>query len=179
MEAFGKTDYLPPTMMKRTFLIRRPLMAAVVAAGLLVSVNASAHGLNCVQFVQQASRLPLHGDAWQWWDAAAADQLGRGSAPKPGSVMVFSKTHLLQHGHVALVRAVKNSRSILVDHANWSPIQGHRGQIERSVEVVDVSPNNDWSRVRVWYHPTGEIGQTVYPVKGFVYPGRTLPHHGH
>jgi len=102
-----------------------------------------------------------------------------GKAPRAGAVMVFSKTGLLRHGHVALVRDVKDSRTILIDHANWSPIQGHRGQVERAVKVVDVSPANDWSKVRVWYHPTAEVGQTVYPVNGFVYLNSHLPpvHH--
>jgi surface antigen len=156
--------------------LRRAFSAALVAASLVCAAGtAHAQSLNCVQFVQQATSMGLHGDAYRWWDAANG-QYGRGRQPKSGAVIVFSKTGLLPHGHVALVRNQRDKRTIIVDHANWSPINGHRGQVERAVKIIDVSKANDWSRVRVWYEPTGEIGQTVYPVKGFVYPAR-LHHH--
>jgi len=59
---------------------------------------------------------------------------------------------------------------VLLTHANWSPIEGRRGQIERNVRAVDVSPANDWSEVRVWYDPIGDLGTTAWPVEGFIYP---------
>jgi hypothetical protein len=34
---------------------------------------------------------------------------------------------------------------------------------------VDVSAANDWSEVRVWYAPLGDLGTTVWPVEGFIY----------
>ncbi|MDR3438819.1 CHAP domain-containing protein [Telmatospirillum sp.] len=143
--------------------------AALVAASLICAAGtAHAQSLNCVQFVQRATTLGLHGDAYQWWDAANG-QYTRGRQPKTGAVIVFSKSGILPHGHVAVVRNQRDKRTIIVDHANWSPINGHRGQVEKAVKIVDVSKSNDWSRVRVWYHPTSDIGQTVYPVKGFVY----------
>jgi hypothetical protein len=164
-------------MMKITTTLRRSLLAVLVASGTLTAVTTSAEAMNCVQFMQHASQVSLHGDAYTWWDNANG-QYGRGGRPQPGAVMVFSKTGNLQHGHVAMVRSVRDNRTVLVDHANWSPIRGHRGQVERAVAIVDVSPHNDWSRVRVWYNPTAEIGQTVYPVKGFVYPKHpTTGHH--
>lgn len=164
-------------MTTRTAHKRNALLAALLFAGLFCTAgNAWAESLNCVQFVQRSSSVSLHGDAWQWWEHAAGEY-GRGQRPRPGAVMVFSKTGLLRHGHVAVVRSVRDQRTILVDHANWSPIHGHRGQVEQAVMVVDVSDANDWSRVRVWYHPTAEIGQTVYPIRGFVYPA-TPRHHG-
>ena len=46
------------------------------------------------------------------------------------------------------------------------------GQIEDDVKVVDVSPDNDWSAVRVWYAPLGQLGGTHWPVEGFIYPGK-------
>jgi surface antigen len=157
--------------------LRRTLKAAVVAASLICAAGtAHAQSVNCVQFVQRETSLGLHGDAYKWWDAANG-QLSRGNQPRSGAVMVFSKTGILPHGHVAVVRAMHDKRTIIVDHANWSPINGHRGQVEKAVKIIDVSKNNDWTRVRVWYHPTADIGQTVYPVKGFVYP-RTIHHHG-
>jgi hypothetical protein len=90
--------------------------------------------------------------------------------------MVFAKTHALPLGHVAMVRSVRDSRTILVDHANWSPIHGRRGRIERGAKIVDVSPANDWSRVRVWYQPVRDLGGGVYAVRGFVYPGSAAAH---
>ena len=78
-------------------------------------------------------------------------------------------------GHVATVTQVLGSREIAVTHANWSPINGTRGQIERDVLVRDVSLDNDWSRVRVWYAPLGDLGTTAWPVDGFIYPGSGTP----
>ena len=68
--------------------------------------------------------------------------------------------------------AVERWQDLLLDHANWSPIDGRRGQIERDVLAVDVSPANDWSAVRVWYHPLGALGRTEWPVEGFIYSDR-------
>ncbi|PKU23065.1 CHAP domain-containing protein [Telmatospirillum siberiense] len=156
--------------------LRHTFSAALVAASVLLAAGtAHAESLNCVQFVQQNTSLGLHGDAYRWWDAANG-QYGRGNQPKSGAVIVFSKTGILPHGHVAVVRHQADKRTIIVDHANWSPINGRRGQVEKAVKIIDVSKHNDWSRVRVWYEPTAEIGQTVYPVKGFVYPARAHPH---
>jgi hypothetical protein len=42
--------------------------------------------------------------------------------------------------------------------------------------VLDVSPANDWSEVRVWYEPIHNLGNTHWPVSGFIYndkPGKT------
>jgi hypothetical protein len=75
-------------------------------------------------------------------------------------------------GHVAAVAKVIDSRTVLLDHANWSPIDGRRGQIERGVKAVDVSPANDWSQVRVWYDPLQDLGTTAWPVAGFIYNQR-------
>ncbi|HVI51278.1 MAG TPA: CHAP domain-containing protein [Candidatus Sulfotelmatobacter sp.] len=131
---------------------------------------------NCVQYVQHATNVGLHGNAWEWWDNADG-LFPRGEAPKPGAIMVFSKTGNLPYGHVAVVRQVQNQRSILIDHANWSPIRGRRGQVEKAVRVIDVSDANDWSEVRVWYGPTQDIGSTVYPLNGFIYAHKDVQHH--
>lgn len=73
-------------------------------------------------------------------------------------------------GHVAVVSQIIDDRKILLDHANWSPINGRRGQIERRVAAIDVSKGGDWSRVKIWYAPIGALGKTAYPVNGFIYP---------
>ena len=50
-------------------------------------------------------------------------------------------------------------------------VYGRRGQIERDVRVVDVSDAGDWSLVRVWYAPIGDLGLRANPVQGFIYAG--------
>jgi len=158
----------------------RRLAIASVVAGLALGAPAFAgsESVNCVQFVKFASGVVLSGDAYEWWDSADG-RYGRGFQPKPGSVMVFEQSHRLPHGHVALVRRQLDSRTVLIDHANWSRFQGRKGRIEQGVRVVDVSPANDWSQVRVWYQEAADIGQSVYGVRGFVYlRGEATPQAG-
>jgi len=149
----------------------RRLLIATFTAGLLLGAPALARAelLNCVQFVKRVSPVALHGNAYEWWDAADG-RYGRGNQPAPGSVMVFAKSHHLPYGHVAVVQKQLDKRTILIDHANWSRFAGRRGHVERAVRVVDVSAHNDWSQVRVWYHSLADVGQTVYSLRGFVYP---------
>ena len=91
------------------------------------------------------------------------------SLPRVGAVMNFRPHANSQLGHVAAVTRIVDSRTVLVSHANWSPIDGRRGQIERDVRVIDTSPENDWSTVRVWYAPTAAMGSTDWPLYGFIY----------
>jgi surface antigen len=84
--------------------------------------------------------------------------------------MAFEPHGNMTLGHVAAVTGVLDSRTVLLTHANWSPIDGRRGQVERNVRAIDVSPGNDWSEVRVWYAPLGDLGTTAWPVAGFIYP---------
>jgi surface antigen len=63
--------------------------------------------------------------------------------------MAFRPHGKMVLGHVAAVSKVLDSRRVLLRHANWSPIAGKRGQVERDVLAMDVSPGNDWSQVRV------------------------------
>jgi hypothetical protein len=56
--------------------------------------------------------------------------------------------------------------------ANIIKTFSNRSQIERDVLVRDVSDANDWSRVRVWYVPIGDLGTTAWPVNGFIYSAR-------
>ncbi len=84
---------------------------------------------------------------------------------------MFKPGGALTRGHVAVVDHVLTDRIIQVTHANWSPVNGQRGQIENEVTVVDVSAPGDWSQVKVWFKPSGALGTTVYPTFGFVYRG--------
>lgn len=127
--------------------------------------------LQCVPYARERSGVRIYGDARTWWDQAAG-RYKRGNQPRPGAVMTFRPYGGMTLGHVAAVAKVIDSRTVLLDHANWSPIDGRRGQIERGVKAVDVSPANDWSQVRVWYDPLGDLGTTAWPVAGFIYNER-------
>jgi len=74
----------------------------------------------------------------------------------------------LHRGHVAVVTAVDSSREIRIDHANWLD----DGAIYRDDPVIDVSPDNDWSEVRVWNTRANQLGTRTYLVRGFIGPGR-------
>ncbi len=127
--------------------------------------------LQCVPYARAVSGIQIRGDAWTWWGQAEG-RYARGFAPKVGAVMAM-RPHGNSHlGHVAAVSRIIDDRTILIRHANWSPINGRRGQIEDNVRVIDVSPANDWSEVRVWYAPIQAVGGSVWPVEGFIYPGK-------
>jgi hypothetical protein len=70
---------------------------------------------------------------------------------------------------VAVVSQVLTDRIIQITHANWSPIEGSRGKIEKDVTLVDVSPQGDWSEVKVWYDPSRDLGGSTYETYGFIY----------
>jgi surface antigen len=124
--------------------------------------------LQCVPYARQVSGINIFGDAHTWWDQAEG-RYARGHKPKVGAVMAFRPHGNMRLGHVAAVSRILDSRTVLLRHANWSPIDGRRGQIENDVKAIDVSANNDWSEVRVWYAPLQEIGTTAWPVEGFIY----------
>jgi len=127
--------------------------------------------LQCVPYARQVSGIQIHGDARTWWDQAA-DKYARGTSPQVGAVMAFQPHGRMELGHVAAVSRIIDSRTVLLRHANWSVINGRRGQIENDVAAVDVSSDNDWSEVRVWYAPIQALGSTHWPVQGFIYPAR-------
>ena len=130
--------------------------------------------LQCVPYARQVSGIQIYGDAHSWWQLADG-KYAKGQRPAPGAVMAFKPYRSMQLGHVAAVSKVLDSRRVLLDHANWSPINGRKGQIERNVLAEDVSASNDWSEVRVWYDPIGDLGTTRYPVHGFIYPQGRAP----
>jgi surface antigen len=122
----------------------------------------------CVTFARAFSGLQIFGDAWTWW-ASAAGKYERGQQPEAGSVLVFQRHGSMSRGHVAVVSQVLTDRVVQLTHANWSPINGRRGQVEEEVTAVDVSPRGDWSKVKVWYGPLKDLGTTAYPTYGFIY----------
>ncbi len=150
-------------MMKR-------LTAAAVAASLgFFALNPAPAQADpywqCVTFARMFSGIQIFGDAWTWW-RQAVDKFRTGKAPETGSVLVFQPTGRMNKGHVAVVSDILTDRVIRVTHANWG---GSSGKVEEYVTVVDVSPEGNWSRVKVWYNPINALGTTVYPTYGFVY----------
>lgn len=127
--------------------------------------------LQCVPYARQVSGIAIYGDAHTWWNQAEG-RYARGTRPRVGAVMAFKPHGNSNLGHVAAISRIVDSRTVLVRHSNWSPINGRRGQIEDNVKVVDVSPANDWSEVRVWYAPIADLGGSHWPVQGFIYPAR-------
>lgn len=145
----------------------------VMAAGVMLAAPAAAGPWQCVTFARAFSGVQLFGDAATWWGQAAG-RYDQGSAPRAGAVLVFKPSGHMRVGHVATVSEIVSPREIKVTHANWSPIDGHRGQVETDVTVVDTSDAGDWSRVRVWYAPMGDLGRSDYPVYGFIYAAPPL-----
>jgi len=132
--------------------------------------RAAGHVIQCVAFAKTNSDVVLRGNAADWWYHAAG-VYARGSAPEAGSVLNFRATRRMPLGHVAVVKDVINSRKIIIDQSHWA----QRG-ISRNVEVVDVSPENDWSSVRVELNGRSGTFGSIYPTYGFIY-GR--PSNGH
>jgi len=122
--------------------------------------------IQCVQYVVANSAFRVRGNARDWWRNSAAIH-ARDNVPDPGSVLSFRSVKSMPLGHVALVTRVVSDREILIDHANWT-----RGAISRNHSVIDVSPRNDWTAVRVAVKP-GAGATTygkVYPTDGFIHP---------
>lgn len=119
--------------------------------------------LYCVQYARLRSGLAIFGDAKTWW-AKAKNLYEEFAAPAVDAVMVFSSSKRIRRGHVAVVTEIVSPRQIIVDHANW---QNH-GEIDRNMPVLDVSTNNDWTRVRVWDVNNNQWGAHIYKISGFI-----------
>ncbi|PHR18457.1 MAG: CHAP domain-containing protein [Sphingopyxis sp.] len=162
------------TTLKNSFISLRnaiiPILLALQAIFMPTPVKAEDY-IQCVPFARQLSGIQIYGDAHSWWDQAEG-VYQRGSRPAEGAVLSLPGYGPMRLGHVAVVRKIIDDRTILISHANWSPIDGRRGKIERKVIAKDVSPHNDWSLVRIWYAPIGKLGTTAYPVNGFIYPAQ-------
>jgi CHAP domain len=126
--------------------------------------------LDCAPFARAVSGVELRGVAADWWPQAEG-RYRRTHAPVVGSVLVFRRSARLPDGHVAVVSRVLSDRRILATHANWV-----RHQVSEDVPVIDVSPGKDWTRVRVWWPPTNQMGVTEYATFGFV-EAKSPPEH--
>lgn len=124
----------------------------------------------CAPFARALSGVRLQGEAADWWREADG-RYARQSQPEEGSVLVLRRSDRLPSGHVAVVSRVLSARQILVTQANWVH---HR--VTEDQPVIDVSPRNDWTLVRVWWPPTDEMGVTDYPAYGFIRPDQPATH---
>ena len=121
--------------------------------------------LQCVPYARERSGIEIYGDAWRWWDMER-DTYPRDARPAATAVLVLKGYRGQRRGHVAVVTRVIDSRTIVIDHANWLNDE----KIYLDQPVIDVSANNDWSEVRVWHTPTQRYGARRYKTRGFIYP---------
>lgn len=148
--------------------------ARKVAWGLLASfvlsvISAPVAAQQCVPYARNNSTIFIRGDAWTWWKGAEG-RYAKSNDPEIGSVLVFQKTKKMRRGHVAVIKEVIDSRKVVVDHANWAPRGSRlRGKEAKNIAIIDVSPNNDWTSVRVWFKPLGDFGARTYPTYGFIH----------
>ncbi|MFD1787272.1 CHAP domain-containing protein [Sphingomonas floccifaciens] len=144
------------------------LILALFAAPLPAAASILDYVGQCVPFARAASGVQIYGDAWTWWDQAEG-RYPRGHAPRIGAVVAFARSDKLRLGHVAVVSRIVEKRVLMLTHANWSREDGRRGFVEQDVTLFDVSPDNDWSQVRVWYKGVTGLGGSTYAVHGFIY----------
>jgi CHAP domain len=121
--------------------------------------------LECVPYARERSGIDIHGDAWTWWDQTAG-RYSHENSPMLGSVLVLTGYAGPHRAHLAVVSDVVSPREIRVDHANWL----NDGAVFTDDPVVDVSPGNDWSEVRVFNPRAGAWGGRTYLVQGFIGP---------
>jgi surface antigen len=125
-------------------------------------------GISCVPYARQATGMTISGNGRDWWHNAAG-LYARGNRPEVGSVMAFPGSGGMRSGHVAVVERVISPREVLIHHANWGGPGIRRGSIMRGVSVIDTSPNNDWTQVRVQVGHSAENYGRPYPVYGFIH----------
>jgi len=135
---------------------------------LAIGAEAASLGGNCVAYARQTSGISLDGNAGSWWSQAEG-RYERGQAPAVGAVLIFKPSGHMRVGHVAVVSQIVKAREILVDQANWI-----RGRVVKGMSVIDASPNNDWTVVKVVELHSGTHGRENLTY-GFVYPRKPRP----
>lgn len=132
---------------------------------LLAPSAAHAQYWQCVGYAREITGVAIRGNAHTWW-AQAEGRYPRGTMPREGAVMALRSSAAMPLGHVAVVSQIISAREVLLDHANWS----RGGRVERGVRAIDVSAAGDWSAVKIWFGPIGDMGKRVNAVAGFIYP---------
>jgi surface antigen len=125
-------------------------------------------GLTCVPYARSVTGMDISGNGRDWWHNAAG-RYARGQRPQVGSVLAWPGSGSMGSGHVAVVSRVLNARLIEIDHANWGGPGIRRGTVMRNVQVMDVSSDNSWTRVRVQVGWTAENFGREYPTYGFIH----------
>jgi hypothetical protein len=141
---------------------------AACGGGAATQSGGIAAPVECAPFARALTGIGLTGDAADWWPKAAG-RYERAAWPEVGSVLVFRRSGRLPQGHVSVVSQVVSRREIRVTQANWV-----HHVVSEDQPVIDVSGAGDWSEVRVWWPPSGQMGSGVYPAFGFVRPVRAL-----
>jgi surface antigen len=136
----------------------------------IVQAETPSTPLQCVVYARQRTGINIRGDAADWWERAAG-KYARGKDPILGSILVLTGYAGPHRSHLAVVTAMVSDREIRIDHANWFD----DGSILRNDPVIDVSPDNDWSEVRVYNPRTEALGGRTYLVQGFIGPGHDGP----
>jgi surface antigen len=149
--------------MKRRFFLLAVLALTGCSAGLQDAAQ-----YQCVPYARQVSGIQLQGDAWTWWEAAAGRYV-RAPRPDRGAVLVLRRSETLRHGHVAVVTALHDARTIDVTHVNWGYDDKTRRRVHARMRVIDVSRGNDWSLVRFWNEDASVFGKP-YAAHGFILP---------
>jgi CHAP domain-containing protein len=159
--------------MRRTAFRLIPLLCLTLAAcGSSGSGNyvGGAAAVECAPFARALTGVSLSGAAADWWRQAKG-RYTRMQQPEVGSLLVFQRSGRLPSGHVAVVSRVLSRRQIMVTQANWVH---HR--ITQDQSVVDMSGSGDWTTVRVWWPPSGQLGTAGYPTFGFIRPDHPIGH---
>ncbi|MCX8132932.1 MAG: CHAP domain-containing protein [Roseococcus sp.] len=131
--------------------------------------------ISCVPYARAVTGMEISGNGRDWWHNAAG-RYARGRRPEIGSVLAFPASGGMRAGHVAVVSRIHHNRLIEIDHANWGGPGIRRGQVMRGVQVIDVSEDNSWTRVRVQVGWSAENFGREYPTYGFIHnrPATTL-----
>jgi surface antigen len=134
------------------------------------TIETPLHHLYCVEYARLRSGLEIFGDAKTWWQRAE-NIYARFTQPAAEAVMVFAGSARIARGHVAVVTRIVSPREIRVDQANWR----NHGEIDHNTPVLDVSLQNDWSKVRVWDMGSNRFGARIYAIRGFIGHGTAQP----
>ncbi|RJF85930.1 CHAP domain-containing protein [Sphingomonas cavernae] len=145
---------------------KRAAAGIAMLIGMMIAsiAPATAQYWQCAPYARSISGIEIYGNAHTWW-AQADGKYERGEAPEVGAVLAMKSSGKMRLGHVAMVSKIVSEREVLLTHANWS----RGGRVERDVRAIDVSEAGDWSKVKVWYGPMGDLGMTEYPAYGFIY----------
>ena len=125
-------------------------------------------GISCVPYARSVTGMEISGNGRDWWHNAAG-RYARGQRPQIGSVLAWPGSGGMGSGHVAVVSRVLNARLIEIDHANWGGPGISRGTVMRHVQVMDISDDNSWTRVRVQVGWTAQNFGREYPTYGFIH----------